>query len=173
MSAILLIGLSRVVKIGNNNYMMTKNQKITLLVLRMSLGWMFFYAGITKILNPEWSAKGYLLGTKTFVGLFHWFANPGVLPVVDFLNEWGLTLLGVSLILGIWTRASSIFGSILMLLYYVPVLEFPMAGSHSYIVEEHIIYILVLALFAVLPRSSAWNIRDLFKWIVGSYKLVN
>ena len=80
---------------------MTQFQKISLFLLRVSLGWMFFYAGITKVINPAWSAEGYLNGAKTFAGFYHWLASPGILPVTNFVNEWGLTLLGVSLVLGI------------------------------------------------------------------------
>lgn len=46
---------------------MTQFQKISLFLLRISIGWLMFYAGITKVLNPEWSAAGYLKGAKTFV----------------------------------------------------------------------------------------------------------
>jgi thiosulfate dehydrogenase [quinone] large subunit len=32
-----------------------------LLTLRMVMGWTFFYAGITKVLDPAWTAEGFLL----------------------------------------------------------------------------------------------------------------
>lgn len=35
-----------------------------------------------------------------------------------------------------------------MLLYYFPVLTFPMIGKNSYIVDDHIIYALILIYFA-------------------------
>ena len=46
---------------------MATSQKFFLFLLRVSAGWMFFYAGITKVLNPQWSAEGYLKGAKSFV----------------------------------------------------------------------------------------------------------
>jgi len=45
---------------------MTQFQKISLLLLRLSLGWLFFYAGITKILDPSWTSAGYIKGAKLF-----------------------------------------------------------------------------------------------------------
>ncbi len=143
---------------------MTKFQKISLFILRISLGWLFFYAGITKILNPEWSAEGYLKGAKTFAGFYQWLASSSILPVTNFMNEWGLTLLGVSLILGIGVRLSSILGVILMLLYYLPILDFPYPNPHSFLVDEHIIYILVLLLFAGLRAGCVWGLE---KWCSG------
>src|SRR3989339_1054310 len=124
---------------------MGKYQKIAIFSLRLAMGWLMFYAGITKILDSSWSAAGYLQGAKTFAGFYQWLLQPEILPIVNFLNEWGLTLLGVALILGVFVRLSSVLGAILMLMYYFPALEFPYIG-HSYIVDEHIIYVLILLL---------------------------
>lgn len=139
---------------------MTQFQKITLFLLRIATGWMMFYAGITKVLNPEWSAAGYLRNAKTFTGFYQWLTQPSLLPVINFINEWGLTLLGISLILGIGVRLSSILGAILMLLYYFPILDFPYPNPHSFLVDEHIIYILVLLLFASLRAGRVWGLEN-------------
>ncbi|HBT81430.1 hypothetical protein A2757_02560 [Candidatus Giovannonibacteria bacterium RIFCSPHIGHO2_01_FULL_48_47] len=139
---------------------MTQFQKISLLLLRLSLGWLFFYAGITKVLNPAWSAAGYLKGAKTFVEFYQWLASPGILPAVDFVNEWGLTLLGLSLIFGVFVQLSSILGAVLMLLYYLPILDFPYPNPYSYLVDEHIIYALVLLLFASLRAGRVWGLEN-------------
>ena len=139
---------------------MTQFQKISLFLLRLSMGWLFFYAGITKVLNPAWSAAGYLKGAKTFVEFYQWLASPGILPIVDFVNEWGLVLLGLSLIFGVFVRLSSILGAVLMLLYYLPILDFPYPNPHSYLVDEHIIYALVLLLFASLRAGRVWGLEN-------------
>lgn len=139
---------------------MSKSQKITLALLRVATGWLMFYAGITKVLNPEWTAAGYLQNAKTLPGLFAWFASPANIGWVNFVNEWGLTLLGVSLILGVFVRLSSIGGVVLMALYYLPVLTFPMVGTHSYIVDEHVIYALVLAFFAALRAGRYYGLEN-------------
>ena len=139
---------------------MTQTQKISLFLLRIGMGWLMFYAGITKVLNPAWSAQGYLKGAKTFPGFYQWLLQPDVLPIINFINEWGLTLLGVSLILGIGVRLSSIFGAVLMLLYYFPILDFPYPNPHSYVVDEHIVYALVLLLLAGLRAGRIWGLEN-------------
>ncbi len=145
-----------------------KSTKITLLILRLSMGWLMLYAGITKVIDPEWSAAGYLGAAKTFPGFFNWLASDQLLPFINFINEWGLTLLGVSLILGVFVRLSSVLGAILMLLYFLPVLDFPYAG-YGFLVDEHIIYALVLILFAVTQAGRDWGldakIPKLSKWL--------
>jgi thiosulfate dehydrogenase (quinone) large subunit len=143
---------------------MNFSQKLIMTLLRVSLGWLMFYAGITKVLNPEWSAGGYLRSAKTFSGLYQWFAQPEILPTINFLNEWGLTLLGVALILGVGVRLASAPGALLMILYYVPILEFPYISTHSYIVDEHIIYASVFLLLGALGAGRVWGLDD---WLSG------
>ena len=139
---------------------MTFAQKLSLFSLRVSLGWLFLYAGITKVLDPNWTAQGYIKGAKTFPEFYQWLISSGMLPVVDFINEWGLTLLGISLILGIGVRLSSLLGALLMLLYYLPALNFPYPNPHSYIVDEHIVYIGVLLFFASLRAGRIWGLES-------------
>ena len=136
---------------------MTKNIRVSLFILRLAMGWAFFYAGITKILDPSWTAAGYLQGATTFPGFFQWLASPQNIIWVNFLNEWGLTLLGVALIIGIATRFSTTMGIVLMLLYYFPVLNFPLVGTHSYIIDDHIIYALVLVVLNVTRAGKYWG----------------
>lgn len=126
----------------------------------MGLGWIIFYAGITKILDPKWTAKGYITASKMFPSLYGWFlANPTNLMVIDFLNKWGLALIGASLILGFLVRYSSPFGALLMLLYYFPVLDFPYAGGKNYyIIDYHIIYALVFIVFIISDAGKYWGL---------------
>ena len=136
---------------------MTNIQKLFLFLLRVSMGWLFFYSGITKVLDPQWSAAGYLKGAKTFAGFYQWLISPGILPILNFVNEWGLTLLGVSLILGIGVRVSSVLGAVIMIGYYLPALDFPYPNPHSFLVDEHIIYALALLLLGSLRAGRAWG----------------
>lgn len=136
---------------------MTNFQNITLFVLRVSLGWMFFWAGITKVLNPEWTAAGYLSNAKNFVEMYDFFLSPQVLPIINFMNAWGLTLLGVSLILGVFVRISAPLGMLLMVLYYLP-LGFPHPNPNSYIVDQHVIYFLGLAVLTAFDAGRIWGL---------------
>ncbi|QQR54541.1 DoxX family membrane protein [Candidatus Peregrinibacteria bacterium] len=138
---------------------MTKSSKFFLFLLRISLGWMYLYAGLTKLLDPTWTSHGYLEGAKGLSGFYNWLATPSVLPVVDFMNEWGLTLLGVSLILGIFVRLSGVLGALLMLLYYLA-LGFPYPNEHALIVDEHIIYIFALLYLAAIQAGRTWGLDE-------------
>lgn len=140
---------------------MSKWQKYSLFFLRVVTGWMYFYAGITKVLDPKFSSAGYVKGAQTMAWAYQWFLSPQVLPVVDFMVKWGLTLLGISLLLGLFVRLSSYLGILLMLLFYIPILNFPLVGTHSYLVDEHIIYIAGLLVLASFRAGHVWGLE---KW---------
>jgi thiosulfate dehydrogenase [quinone] large subunit len=143
--------------------MQNKFAKISLLFLRLSLGWLMFYSGINQLTNASWSAAGYLTNAITFPQLFHWLASASILPTINFLNEWGLVVLGASLIFGLCVRLTSAFGMLLMLLYYLPVLSFPFIQPGSYLVDEHIIYIFVLLVFISTSAGRVYGLDGV--WI--------
>ncbi len=140
---------------------MSKPQRASVFILRMVMGWFYLYAGITKVMDPKWSSIEYVTGAHSFVDLYQWFLSPQVLPIVDFMVKWGLTLLGVSLILGLFVRLSSYLGMLLMFLLYLPILNFPMVGKNAYLVDQHIIYIASLLLLASLRAGHVWGLD---KW---------
>ncbi|MEK7066087.1 MAG: hypothetical protein AAB965_00775 [Patescibacteria group bacterium] len=121
---------------------------------------MFFWSGITKVIDPAWSAAGFLNGAKAFTGFYQWLATPEILPVTNFMNEWGLTLLGLALIFGVFVRLGAVLGSVLMFLYYLPILQFPYPNVHSFIVDEHIIYISALLVLGSLKAGRVWGFEE-------------
>ncbi len=128
---------------------MNKNIRVPVLLLRLSLGVVFFYTGVVKVLTPNWSAGGYLNSAKTFAPLYQWFGNASNVGWVSTLNEWGLLLIGLALLTGLYVRWASLGGMTLMALYYFPVLTFPFVSKTSFLVDEHVIYFLVfMILFA-------------------------
>jgi thiosulfate dehydrogenase [quinone] large subunit len=136
---------------------MKNKQNVPIFLLRISFGWMFLYAGVTKILDPAWSAAGYIGGASTFAGFYQWMLSPAILPAINFLNEWGLLLLGLALILGLFVRLSSFLGIVLMLLYYFA-LSFPFPNAHSLIVDEHVIYVAGLLVLLSTHAGKFWGL---------------
>jgi thiosulfate dehydrogenase (quinone) large subunit len=143
-------------------YTMSHAQQHALVAMRIVLGWMFLYAGWTKIINPAWSAEGYLKGAQTFTGFFQWLASPTILPAVNLINEWALFLIGLSLIFGIFVRLSSICGIILMLMYYLPILKFPYPNEHSLLIDEHIVYAAAFFVLAYFRAGRYFGLEHLF-----------
>ena len=139
---------------------MSSLQKFSVFFLRITTGWLFFYAGLSHVLNPNFTAAGYLAGAKNFVSFYQWLASPSILPITNFVNEWALTLLGLSLILGIGVRLTGKLGALLMVLYWIPLgVLYP--DVHSFIVDDHIIYAGALLLLSAI---NSGHIYGLDRW---------
>ena len=94
---------------------------IAITVLRVFVGWHFLYEGIAKLTAPSWSAAGYLKQARgPFASLFKSLAaQPNLLANADLITMWGLTLVGLLLILGLFTRLASLGGIGFILLFYL------------------------------------------------------
>ena len=114
----------------------------SLALLRILIGWHFLYEGLVKILNPAWTARPFLEGSRWIFGdLFRWMisGNTGMW-IVDNANAYGLTLIGLALILGIFTRFALWSGVALLMSYY---LAYPPFGGYSYGAPSEGSYLLV------------------------------
>lgn len=129
--------------------------------MRLALGWIYLYAGISAFLKPDWTSKGYLMAAKTLPDFYHYLASSPLLPYVDLLNKWSLLLLGISLIAGIFVRISAPLGMVLMLLYYIPILQFPYPNTHSFIVDEHVVYSAILLHLATMNAGKFYGLDRL------------
>ncbi|MDO8572639.1 MAG: DoxX family protein [bacterium] len=142
------------------------NSKITIAAttLRLLFGWFMTFAGLEKVFDPNWTAKGFLLNAKTFPDFYAWFAQPMNTWWVDPLNAWGITLIGVALLVGVAVRPAAWAGAVLMILYYFPQNIFPNV-PHGYIVEEHIIYATALVLIAIFPQAQQFGLGSMLRRI--------
>jgi thiosulfate dehydrogenase [quinone] large subunit len=115
----------------------------SLLAMRLVMGWSLFYAGITKVIDPAWSAEGFLLNAipqgNPFTGMFALMANEW-LWLIDPLNAWGLTLTGLGLLLGAMVRWNAFWGAVMMLFYWAASLPL----EHGILIDDHIVYAILL-----------------------------
>ena len=96
-------------------------QMIAITVLRVSIGWHFLYEGIAKLTSTSWSAAATSNrpGDRS-PGLFKWLAaEPNLLANADLITMWGLTAVGLLLILGLFTRLSSLGAIGFIVLFYL------------------------------------------------------
>lgn len=148
---------------------MTRPQVTALVTLRLFIGWHFLYEGLAKLVNPYWTSAEYLdqagwLFKKLFVALA---ASPSAVTVVDFLNEWGLVLIGLGLLVGLFTRTATIAGIVLLLLYYIaapPLVGIssavPREGSYL-LVNKVLIEAAALAVLLAFPTGRSFGLDGL------------
>ena len=140
----------------------SESQLIGLVLLRILIGWHFLYEGISKLVNPYWSSAAYLLDSKwIFSSLAERIvANPTLLEFTDSVNMWGLTIVGLSLLLGFMSRYGAIAGLVFILLYYIFAppfigLEYSKPGEGSYIiVNKNLIEACALYVLYLFPTSQ-------------------
>lgn len=137
-------------------------QLSVLVILRIAIGWHFLYEGLMKVLNPNWSSIGYLMDSKGFMsGIFHFMAqNTALLSGIDFLNKWGLILIGLGLVLGLFTRVAAYFGMALLAMYYLSHPPFiglnyalPTEGNYLF-VDKVLIEFLAMWVLALIPTGK-------------------
>lgn len=160
-----------------NDY--SKAQLTWLVILRMFIGWNILFEGMVKVLNPNWSAKSYLLDSSgPFSSIFLSMAgNETIMRCVDFLNEWGLVLVGLGLFIGCFTRLACLGGILLLLLYTLshPSLigvEYMMPFEGTYfLIDKNLVELAGLGVLFAFPASREIGIdRFLVRVLPDSFK---
>lgn len=148
-------------------------EPFSLIALRTAIGWHFAYEGFYKLMLPGWtrtgerlaafSAAGYLRGaTGPFAPMFHSMAaHPTLMHGVDLAVPAGLLLVGLSLMLGLYTQLGCAGAMAFLALFYLsqpPLTGLPMAGAEgeNLIVNKNLIeFLAVLAVWAFRTGSIA------------------
>ena len=136
---------------------LSRGALVAIAALRVVVGWHFLYEGVAKLTSPSWSAAGYLKQARgPFADLFRGLASqPNLLANADLITMWGLTLVGVLLILGLFTRLASLAGIGFILLFYLcnpPLVGYfysiPTEGSYL-IVNKNLVELCALVVILV------------------------
>lgn len=121
----------------------------SMLGLRLVMAWVFLQAGIDKLLEPGWSAQGYLLNAIPESNPLPWlWPMLAEAPLIDVFNVWGPILIGIALVIGGFVRTASFFGALMMLFYWASHLQGGITAGlpidHGFVVSSHIVYVLLL-----------------------------
>lgn len=109
---------------------MSRFQQIALVLLRTLIGWHFLYEGFTKLWWPSWTRAGVPLGrwssagylrasSGPFADLFRGLADASWLPWMDLLIASGLVLVGLGLMLGLFTQWACAGALALLAMFYL------------------------------------------------------
>jgi thiosulfate dehydrogenase [quinone] large subunit len=139
---------------GLSNY-----RGIGILLARVTVGWVFLYAGVEKLFGETpFTAVGFMkfgtIGTTaekvadgTIVNPTHAFwvglaGNGTLLPILNFLVVFGEVAIGAALIVGLATRFASVAGFLMMGLFWIAAWDF----SHGVVDYQSVLAIMTLAL---------------------------
>ena len=142
-------------------------QKIVLAVLRVTMGFTFLWAFFDKVFGLGFATtpdKAWLHGGSPtsgflsfavkgpFVNIFHSLAG---IAVVDWLFMLGLLFVGLTLIFNKFVKWGCVTGSLMLLLMYLALL----LPENNPLIDEHIIYIMVLALIYLADKEKDLSVR--------------
>ena len=121
-------------------------RSVSLIVLRTLVGWHFAYEGYYKLIAPGWapgggriapfSAEGYLRSaTGPLAGIFHSIAaNPSLVHATDLIVPIALLLVGLSLMVGLFTQSGCVGAMLFLALFYAsqpPLSGMPQTGAEG------------------------------------------
>ncbi len=127
-----------------------------MVVLRLTFGFIFVWSGFEKLIEG-FSAKGFL-ANATSGPAQSWFAGLAGNGLVDGLVIWGEILIGIALMLGLFTRFASLAGAAMIFLFYLA--QFP--PEHNPFMDEFLVYILV---FSMLSALGAGRVLGLDRYV--------
>jgi uncharacterized membrane protein YphA (DoxX/SURF4 family) len=142
-----------------------------LTIVRIVIGWHFLYEGISKIMAAGWTSAPYLAGSKwIFAPLFTAMTgSPAAIAIIDFINIWGMVLIGLGLILGLFTRWAAVGGTLMLFFYFVAypplpgyMFGVPVEGNYLW-VNRNLIELFALALFIFLSREYHFSLDRLIE----------
>jgi thiosulfate dehydrogenase [quinone] large subunit len=120
-------------------------QGLALVVLRTLIGWHFLYEGYYKLALPGWSPAGTPLPAWSAAGYLHASTGPlapafqalaasSLAAWIDLAIPIALVLIGLSLMLGLFTRAGCLGAVLLLALFYlaaIPLDGVPRPGAEG------------------------------------------
>lgn len=152
-----------------------RRHQLGVAVLRIGVGIIFLWAGLEKVLGAGaegWSAAGFLANATA--GSLGWpFVAPGAegpfnptqpfwvamsehataMTIVDLLVPWGQIGIGVSLILGLFTRFGAAMGTLMMLIFFLAAWDFEFG-----IVNQHLTYALVTFFLGYIGSGNYYGL---------------
>lgn len=150
----------------------SKPQLISLVTLRVVIGWYFLYEGLAKVFSPNWTSYGYLMDSEgAFASIFKEMAmNPTMTQIADILNIYGLIVIGLCLIVGAFSKLAKLGAIGLLAMYYLshpPLLDvnYILRPEGSYLwIDKNTIALFALVVLLYFPTSKQIGLdRYIFK----------
>lgn len=141
-------------------------KKTVWVLLRLSMGFIFLWAFVDKLLGLGYATPasgawikgaspttGFLLNAThgPFVEFFQGLVGLGVsgINLIDWVFMVGLLFVGLTLIINRYVVWGALAGSIMLLLMFLAAFPAP----HNPVLDDHIVYIFVLALLAIRSKE--------------------
>jgi uncharacterized membrane protein YphA (DoxX/SURF4 family) len=124
---------------------MNHSLRLSILLLRLALGLSFFYLGWTALFDPTLSEA---LGSRSLPGLSSWLAAPSPIAAIpSAVFAWALLVVGVLIVIGLFTRLASFVGIIIVLASLLPAINLTAFNAAQLVNDEVVV---LFALFVLI-----------------------
>lgn len=160
---------------------MSTVQQTLLVALRTLIGWHFLYEGYFKLLRPAWgpdgvplsawSSTGYLRSaTGPFASIFNAMGSSAWIGAIDQAVAIALVVIGIALMLGLFTQLASVGALGLLALFYLSAI--PMTGLPEPRMEGAYLFVnknlIELAAVAVVFVFRTGRLAGLDRWFASA-----
>lgn len=159
---------------------LTTFQRVSLILIRTVIGWHFLYEGVYKLLLPgwsregarlaAWSAKGYLRASSgPFAPMLHRLGDSSAGPWIDTLMPVALLVVGLSLMLGLFTQLGCIGAIGLLTMFYISMpptsgMQEPGAEGTYLIVNKNLIELFTVVTLLAFRTGRIAGLDQLMSW---------
>jgi uncharacterized membrane protein YphA (DoxX/SURF4 family) len=117
--------------------------RIIIFFLRLSLGLNFFYLGFSTLFNPPLMQQ---LRERSLGALYDWLGPGGNAGSLATFFGWAFVVIGICLVIGLFTRFAAIAGILLVLFSYLPTFLGTTLAASQFINDQVIVVLCLLVL---------------------------
>jgi len=148
-------------------------------IIRIAMGWVFLWSFIDKLWGLGFateSGKAWVNGVSPTAGFLKFgttgpyadfFQSLAGSSAIDWLYMLGMLFVGLSLVLGIFTRIAAGVGIVMMTLILLAVLPL----THNPAIDEHVLYIFILFALPFMQASRTIGLGNWWSRVVNGNKL--
>lgn len=140
--------------------MLPHSLRLSMLFLRLALGLNFLYLGWTTLFDRS---LGFGLRGQSFGSLYFWLNAANSISWLPTVAAWVFLIAGICLILGLFTRLTSLIAIAFVLAGYLPTISFA-HFNFSQLVNEELIIVFCLLVLIFGRAGTYFGIDKFLRW---------
>lgn len=128
----------------HNSSRIPHSLRTVIFLLRLAIGLDFFYFGFAVLFDP---ALGRDVGGRSFSDFYYWLSSGQAAGWIHPFAQWAFLVIGACLILGIAVRFASVIGAAIVLLSFLPGVNYASLDLAQFVNGEVILILVLVILF--------------------------
>jgi uncharacterized membrane protein YphA (DoxX/SURF4 family) len=133
----------------------TKASQYLMLLLRIATGWVIAYDGLSKFTSSTWSFVSVIKGSHIAPQFYNQLALEPYLSVLSQFYPIALIIAGLMILTGLWIRIGGGLAIVLLVLSYLPGVDFPLSAN---LINTQVIHALVIGVLLAVHADNFWGL---------------